>query len=56
MIKDIFSTIIGIVFIIWMLAQIIDAFCYFSFYRKYNKIFKDYKYIVGYKKRRYHHQ
>lgn len=49
MIKDIFSTIIDIVLLLWMLAQIIDAFCYFSFYRKYNKIFKDYKYIVGYK-------
>lgn len=48
-IKDIFNTIIGIVLLLWMIAQIIDAFCYLSFYRKYNKIFKKYNYIVGYK-------
>lgn len=48
-IKDIFNTIIGIVLLLWMISQIIDAFCYLSFYRKYNKIFKKYNYIVGYK-------
>lgn len=48
-IKDIFNTIIGIELLLWMIAQIIDAFCYLSFYRKYNKIFKKYNYIVGYK-------
>lgn len=49
MIKDILGTITGIILLLWMATQIINAFCYLSFYRKYNKIFKNYKYIVGYK-------
>ena len=50
-IKDIFNTLFCIVFLLYIVSQIIDAYCYFTFYRKYNKALKKYDYIVGYKGR-----
>ena len=47
-IKDIFEIIFCSIFLLYIIFNIINEYCYYAFYSKYNEVLKKYDYIVGY--------